>query len=100
MGRNFRGTITQFPLWKRTALFLFFVGTFYFIRLSKGAGLSDAYAFLTRPFRPGPAQREWIQKGIYFEHLARIKLLEKDNKRLRGMLSLQHSSKSLIIFFK
>ena len=27
------------------------------VRLSKGAGFSDAYALLSRPFWPGPAQR-------------------------------------------
>ncbi len=68
-----------------------------FVRLSKGAGFSDAYAFLSRPFWPGPAQREWIQKGMQLEQQARIRLLEEDNKRLREILSLDRSSKAGVV---
>ena len=66
----------------------------WIIRWSKGAGFADVYAFLTKPFWPGPAQKEWIQAGVQVEQQARLKLLEEDNQRLRGMLSLKTSSKS------
>jgi len=62
------------------------------IRWSKGAGFSDAYAFITKPFWPGPSQREWLQRGAEVEQRIRLNLLEEDNKRLRKMLSLQRAS--------
>ena len=59
------------------------------VRLSKGAGFTDAYALLSRPFWPGPAQREWIVAATDLEQASRLKLLERDNQRLRGLLALQ-----------
>ena len=68
-----------------------FGGVLCLIRFSKGASFNDAYAMLSRPFWPGPAQREWIQKAMKLENQARIILLEQDNRRLREMLSLEKS---------
>ena len=42
------------------------------VRLSKGAGFSDAYALLSRPFWPGSAQREWVMAAtdsVSYTHL-------------------------------
>ena len=61
------------------------------VRLSKGAGFADAYAFLSRPFWPGPAQREWITAASDLEQKSRLSLLERDNQRLRGLLALQQA---------
>ena len=61
------------------------------VRVSKGAGFADAYALLTRPFWPGPAQREWVAAATQLEDQARLQLLEADNQRLRGLLGLQQS---------
>ena len=61
------------------------------VRLSKGAGFADAYALLSRPFWPGSAQREWVVAANNVEQISRLKLLERDNQRLRGLLALQQS---------
>lgn len=59
------------------------------VRLSKGALLSDAYALLSRPFWPGPAQSEWLRSARQLEDQLRLDQLERDNRRLRGLLELQ-----------
>jgi rod shape-determining protein MreC len=51
------------------------------VRLSKGAGFTDAYALLSRPFWPGSAQGEWVRSAQ----------LDADNRRLRSLLGLQAS---------
>ena len=85
-------TTLQWRLWRRRWPWIFLIGSLFIIRLSKGAGFSDAYAFITRPFWPGTSQREWLQKGDQLEQKIRLDLLEQDNMRLRAMLSLQRSS--------
>ena len=62
------------------------------VRLSKGAGFTDAFALLTRPFWPGSAQSEWIQTAVRLDDLSRLELLEKDNARLRGLLEIDQLS--------
>ena len=64
-----------------------------FVRFTKGAGFVDAYSFLIRPLWPGPAQKEWLQEGKNLEQSIKLDLLEKDNQRLREILSLQTLSK-------
>jgi len=59
------------------------------IRWTKGAGYLDLYSILLKPILPGSAQREWIQEGENIQNNIRLKLLEKDNIRLRRALSLQ-----------
>ncbi len=61
----------------------------YVVRLTKGAGYLDAYSLLVKPFLPGAAQKEWIQKGDLIEKNIRLKLLEADNLRLRKILDLK-----------
>ena len=58
------------------------------VRLSKGAGLTDAYALLTRPFWPGSAQSEWLRAAQQLERQTGLQQLQADNQRLRGMLEL------------
>ena len=67
------------------------LGSLFVIRWSKGVLFADAYAFITRPFWPGPSQREWLQKATQVETNIRLDLLEQDNKRLRRMLSLKRA---------
>ena len=64
------------------------------VRLSKGAGFADAYALISRPFWPGPAQREWVTSAADLEQSARLTLLEQDNRRLRGLLELQQGGRT------
>ncbi len=58
------------------------------VRLSKGALLTDAYGLLSRPFWPGSAQREWISSAHRLGDRARLDQLERENRRLRGLLEL------------
>tara|TARA_Y100001968_G_scaffold212345_1_gene195441 strand:- start:9640 stop:10386 length:747 start_codon:yes stop_codon:yes gene_type:complete len=71
----------------RNSFFILLI--FSFIRFSKGTIFLDAYALFTRPFWPGTAQKEWILKGHQLEQKIKINLLEKDNTRLRNLLSLE-----------
>ena len=82
VGSRWRGIRRLWP-------WLGLVGLLLLVRFSKGALFADAYALLTRPFWPGPAQREWIQDGADLEAEAKLELLEADNRRLRGLLGLQ-----------
>ncbi|MFN7227697.1 MAG: rod shape-determining protein MreC [Synechococcaceae cyanobacterium] len=58
------------------------------VRLSRGAGVADAYALLTRPFWPGPAQSEWLRSAQRLGDEVRIRQLQQDNARLRSLLKL------------
>ena len=53
--------------------------------------IRDSY-FISRPFWPGQFQKEVILKSINQESLIKSNLLNKDNVRLREILSLQQSS--------
>ena len=83
--------INRFGFW------IVLVGSVLFVRLTKGAVFSDIYAFVSRPFWPGPAQSEFISRGFKAELNARLSLLEADNNRLRKMLDLKNSSGSNVI---
>ena len=78
-----RGRQRQWPFLLAPILFLLVV------RLSKGAVLNDAYALLSRPFWPGPAQSEWLRSARSVEDQARLQALSRDNARLRQLLGLQ-----------
>ena len=53
------------------------LGLLVLVRWSKGAGVLDAYALLSRPFWPGPAQREWVQSAASLEQVAQLELLRQ-----------------------
>ena len=72
-------------------IFLLFL---FFVRISKGSLYKDFYYLISKPFWPGQFQREFLTKSIEQEFLMRINQLEKDNKRLREILSLQRLSDS------
>jgi len=74
--------------WLFFAIFLFLV----FVRISKGAFYKDFYYFISKPFWPGPNQKEIVFESINQEYLIKLNLLRKDNTRLRQILSLQESS--------
>ena len=74
--------------WTFFVIFLFLV----FVRLTKGSVYKDLYYFISRPFWPGSFQKEVILKSINQESLINLRLLKKDNIRLREILSLQNSS--------
>jgi rod shape-determining protein MreC len=64
------------------------------VRLSKGAGLADLYALVSRPFWPGSAQSEWLRSAARSEQDLRLAALERDNLRLRRLLELQQDGAS------
>jgi len=63
------------------------------VRLSKGAGFADAYALISRPFWPGPAQGEWVKQAQRLEDQTRLRQLTADNQRLRQLLQLRSQSR-------
>jgi rod shape-determining protein MreC len=73
--------------WTFFGIFLFLV----FVRISKGSLYKDFYYFISKPFWPGQFQKEVIVKSIDQESLIKLKLLKKDNLRLREILYLQES---------
>lgn len=86
-GRRLRlpalGAVVQAWPWALLALALLAV------RLSKGAGFTDVYALLSRPFWPGSAQGEWVRSGQALNDQTRLRQLDADNRRLRSLLQLQ-----------
>jgi len=74
--------------WIFFGIFLFLV----FVRISKGSLYKDFFYFISKPFWPGQFQKEVILKSINQESLIKLNLLNKDNVRLREILSLQQSS--------
>ncbi len=74
--------------WILFAIFLFLV----FVRISKGSLYKDFYYFISRPFWPGQFQKEIVLESLDQEFLLKLDLLEKDNLRLRRILSLHESS--------
>ncbi len=75
--------------WIFFAIFLFLV----LVRVSKGSFYKDFYYFISKPFWPGQFQKEIVIENIDKEYLIKLKLLKKDNMRLRRILSLRESSK-------
>jgi len=77
---------------KKIWIFLGIFSFLVFVRISKGSLYKDFFYFISRPFWPGQFQKEVILKSINQESLIRLNLLNKDNIRLRQILSLQESS--------
>ena len=80
--------------WHKKKYWIFFAISFFlvFVRISKGSFYKDLYYFISKPFWPGQFQKEVILKSIDQESLMKINLIQKDNIRLRKILSLQESS--------
>ncbi len=79
---------------KKNWFFLIFLSFLFFVRISKGSLYKDFYYLVSKPFWPGQFQREVLTKSVEQEFLIRLKQLEKDNNRLREVLSLQRLSES------
>ena len=78
----------------RFKAFILLVFGLILVRWSKGALFVETYSFLSRPFWPGSAQKEWVIEGKNVEQELKIRLLTQDNKRLRELLSLDNLSES------
>ncbi len=88
-----------FRWWLNRGIWYWFVVAVFlvFVRFSKGALILDTFSLISRPFWPGSAQREWISNGIDLEQEIRLRLLEKDNERLRKLLKLKTTSKQTLL---
>ena len=83
--------------WRQKNKRLILIGLLLFLvfaRISKGAIYKDFYYFISKPFWPGEFQREIIKNSIDQEFLIKFQLIEKDNARLREILSIQRKSNS------
>ena len=74
---------------KKLWVIVLFLAFFVFVRISKGSIYRDLYYFLSKPFWPGEFQQEILLKSYEQELYAKLTQLEKDNQRLRELLSLQ-----------
>lgn len=79
---------------KKNWILLGFLLLLIFGRITKGSLYKDFYYFISKPFWPGQFQKEVIENSIAQELFIKMKLLEKDNIRLREILSLQKLSES------
>ena len=75
-------------------IFLFLI---VFIKISKSLLYRDIYYFISKPFWPGQFQREILLKSYDKELHIKVKQLEKDNIRLRSLLSLRRTPDDLKI---
>ena len=82
--------------WNKKKIWGLFIFIFllFFVRLSKGSLYKDFYFLISKPFWPGQFQREVLTNSFEQEFFIKSKQLEKDNKRLREILSLQRLSDS------
>jgi len=79
--------------WHKKKSWIFFVVFLFlvFVRISKGSIYKDFYYLISKPFWPGQFQKEVLLNSINQESLMKLKLLKKDNIRLREILALQES---------
>ena len=82
----------RWRLKKKKWIFLGCLFFFFFVRVSKGSIYKDFYYFISKPFWPGEFQKEIILNSFDKELKIKLIQLEKDNARLRSLLSLQNSS--------
>ena len=86
--------------WNKKKNWILFITLVFlvFVRISKGSFYKDFYYLISKPFWPGEFQREVISKSVEQELAIKLIQLEKDNKRLREILSLQRLSDPDSIF--
>ena len=85
--------------WNSKNLWFLFIFLFLiiFIRFSKSLIYRDIYFLISKPFWPGQFQREILLKSYDKEINIKLKQLEKDNSRLRSLLSLKKTTDDLKI---
>ena len=82
---------------KNLLFLLIFLFLIVFVRFSKSLIYRDIYYLLSKPFWPGQFQREILLEGYDKELNIKLKQLEKDNIRLRSLLSLKKTTDDLKI---
>ena len=78
MGINPWAIIPRKNFLRRIFLLVFLIGSFAFVRFTKGAIYLDLYALVTRPFWPGSAQSEWLKNSLKLENKARLILINEE----------------------
>ena len=91
--------ITTSRWWNNKNLWflLIFLFLIVFVRFSQSLIYRDIYYFLSKPFWPGQFQRELLLESYDKELNTKLKQLEKDNLRLRSLLSLKKTTDDLTI---
>ena len=91
--------ITTSRWWNNKNLWflLIFLFLIVFVRFSQSLIYRDIYYFLSKPFWPGQFQRELLLESYDKELNTKLKQLEKDNLRLRSLLTLKKTRDDLII---
>ncbi len=97
MNKTRRITTSRWWNNKNLLFLLIFLFLIVFIRFSKSLIYRDIYYFLSKPFWPGQFQRELLLESYDKELNTKLKQLEKDNLRLRSLLSLQKTTDDLKI---
>jgi len=97
MNKTRRITASRWWNNKNLWLLLIFLFLIVFLRFSKSLIYRDIYYFLSKPFWPGQFQRELLLKSHDKELNTKLKQLEKDNLRLRSLLSLKKTTDDLTI---
>ena len=91
--------ITTARWWNNKKLWflMIFLLLITFLRFSKSLIYRDIYYFISKPLWPGQFQREILLKSYDKELNIKLKQLEKDNLRLRSLLSLKKTTDKLKI---
>ena len=97
MNKTRRITASRWWNNKNLWLLLIFLFLIVFVRFSKSLIYRDIYYFLAKPFWPGQFQRELLLESYDKELNTKLKQLEKDNLRLRSLLSLKKTTDDLKI---
>ena len=97
MKKNQRITTSRW--WNNKKLWFLLISLFliFFVRFSKSLIYRDIYYFISKPFWPGQFQRELLLESYDKELNTKLKQLEKDNLRLRTLLSLKKTTDDLKI---
>ena len=97
MNKTRRITTSRWWNNKNLLFLLIFLFLIVFVRFSQSLIYRDIYYFLSKPFWPGQFQRELLLKSYDKELNTKLKQLEKDNLRLRSLLSLKKTTDDLKI---
>ena len=86
--------IKNYRWWNNRKLWIIFLCFAFLccIRFSKSLIYRDIYYLVTKPFWPGKFQREILINSLDKELNIKVDQLQKDNNRLRKLLSLQRVS--------
>ena len=82
---------------KKLWFLMIFLLLITFLRFSKSLIYRDIYYFISKPLWPGQFQREILLKSYDKELNIKLMQLEKDNLRLRSLLSLKKTTDKLKI---